>query len=111
MYKCTYQLATPIQIMKQKNRFELLDTHMGHIFMKYVLLSFFKHTPMFKLVDIKSWGKSGDKGTHKQVNLVKKEAKIKNRSQITKFLISKKNCSLLKVKERKNGAKPLRRSD
>lgn len=41
-HKYTYQLAALIQTVKQKNRFALLDTHMGHIFMKYVLLSFFK---------------------------------------------------------------------
>lgn len=90
-------------MMKQKNRFALLGTHMGHIFLKYVLLSFFKHALMFKLVNIRSQGEPGDRGTHKQVNLVKKEAKIKKRSQI-KFFMSKIMCNLLKCKGRREGS-------
>lgn len=91
-------------MIKQKKRFALLDTHMGHIFMKYVLLSFFKHTLIFKLVNIRSRGEPGDRETHKQVTLVKKEAKIKKRSQITKFFMSKIMSNLLKSKGRREGS-------
>lgn len=116
-YKYTYQLTTPIQIMKQKNRFPPLDTHMSHIFMKYVFLSFFKQTLMFNVAQAcryQIWGEPGDRGTHKQVDWAKKEAKFKNGSQITKFFMSKIMCNLLKHKGRREGslstAKPLRRS-
>lgn len=87
---------------------------MGHIFMKYILLSFFlnMHSCSVWLVDIRSEVNPGT-GELKQVNLVKKAAKIKNGSQI-KFFMSKIMCNLLKSKGWRVGsfatAKHLRRS-
>lgn len=85
--------------------------------MKYVLLSFFKHILMFSVAQVCRYqirGEPGDRGTHKQVNLVKKEAKVKAGSQITKFFMSKIMCNLLKSKGRREGslsnAIPLRSS-